>query len=442
MYFYTKIVCTHTIFGINQTIRPFQAFSYQEVQTQQTPLSQAMDAYIFDAVRTPRGRGKSDGAIHDQQPITLLSQVLQNLQSRNNLDTAFVDDVIMGCVTPVGEQGSDIARTAVLSAGYKRSTSGVQINRFCASGLEAVNMAASYVMAGQNELMIGGGVESMSRVPMGSDGGAMMTNPDLIATHSLVPQGISADLIATKYGYTREAADKFAENSHKKAAAATQAGRFGKSLIALKDDLGIDALSYDEGIRPDTTAEGLAKLKPSFEMMGLMGGLDALALRKYPELSEIRHIHHAGNSSQISDGAAGILIGTKEMGERLGLKPRAKFLGFGATGSEPTMMLTGTVPAAQKVFKRLGMNASDIDLYEVNEAFAVVPMFFMEQLNIHESIVNPNGGAIAMGHPLGATGAIILMTLLDELERTGKSTGLATLCVGGGMGIATVIERV
>ena len=401
-----------------------------------------MDAYIYDAVRTPRGRGKSDGSLHDVQPISLMAHVLESLRDRNHLDTSFVDDVIVGCVTPIGEQGADIARTAVLHAGYKQTTSGVQINRFCASGLEAVNMAAAYVMSGQVDLMIGGGVESMSRIPMGSDGGAMMTNPALIARHSLVPQGISADLIATKYGYSREAADAFAAESHRKALAATKAGRFNKSLVAVRDELGIEVLGFDEGIRAETTAEGLGRLKPSFEMMGLMGGLDALALMKYPELAEIRHIHHAGNSSQITDGAAGILIGNKAIGEKLGLKPRARFRALGATGSEPTMMLTGTVPSAQKILKRNGMTVSDIDLFEINEAFAVVPMFFMEQMNVPAEKVNVNGGAIAMGHPLGATGAIILMTVLDELERTGQGTGLATLCVGGGMGIATVIERI
>ncbi|MFN8353559.1 MAG: acetyl-CoA C-acetyltransferase [Spirosomataceae bacterium] len=399
------------------------------------------EAYIYDAVRTPRGRGKSDGSLHDVQPINLLTHVLKHLKSRNNLDTRWIDDVIIGCVTPIGEQGADIARTAVLEAGYQQTSSGVQINRFCASGLEAVNMAAAYVMSGQVDLMIGGGVESMSRIPMGSDGGAMMMNPSIVARHSMVPQGISADLIATKYGYSRELADAFSVESHRRAALASQQRLFSKSLVPVQDEIGITVLDTDEGIRPSTSLESLGKLKPSFEMMGQMG-LDNLALMKYADLTEIRHIHHAGNSSQITDGAAGILIGSKEMGEKLGIKPRAKFKGFGAVGSEPTIMLTGPVPAAQKVLKRAGMSVSDIDLFEVNEAFAVVPMFFMDQLNVPESKVNVNGGAIAMGHPLGATGAIILMTLLDELERQDKAAGLATLCVGGGMGIATVIERV
>lgn len=400
------------------------------------------EAYIYDAVRTPRGRGKSDGSLHDVQPIQLLSHVLRELKERNQLNTSLVDDVIVGCVTPVGEQGADIARTAVLEAGYDQSSAGVQLNRFCASGLEAVNAAAAYVMSGQVDLMIGGGVESMSRVPMGTDGGALFMNPQIVARHNVVPQGISADIIATKYGYNREQLDAYAAESHRRAAIATKNGWFKHSISAVTDEIGIPVLEFDEGIRPETTVETLAKLKPAFEMMGQMGGLDALAMLKYQELAEIKHYHHAGNASQITDGAGAILIGTKEIGEKLGLKPRARFRAFGVTGSEPTIMLTGPVPAAQKILKRAGMTTSDIDLYEVNEAFAVVPMFFMDQLNVHESKVNVNGGAIAMGHPLGATGSIILMTLLDELERRNLSTGLATLCVGGGMGIATVIERV
>jgi acetyl-CoA C-acetyltransferase len=398
-------------------------------------------AYIYDAVRTPRGRGKSDGSLHDIQPVSLAQQVLEQLRDRNHLDTSLIDDVIMGCVSPIGEQGADIARTAVIAAGYSQSVAGVQINRFCSSGLEAVNMAAAYIMSGQQELMIAGGIESMSRVAMGSDGGAMMMNPQLIAAHKFVPQGISADLIATKYGYTRDMVDSYAVESQRRAGIAQQANRFEKSMFAVKDDIGIDVLTYDEGMRPETTVESLGRLKPSFEMMGQMG-MDSLALMKYPEFNEIRHVHHAGNSSQIVDGSAGILIGSKEMGEKLGLKPRAKITAFGVCGSEPTIMLTGPVPATQKVLKRNGMNINDIDLFEINEAFAAVPMLFMDILGVDPSKVNVNGGAIALGHPLGATGAIILMTLLDELERTGKGTGLASLCIGGGMGIATVIERV
>lgn len=399
------------------------------------------EAYIYDAVRTPRGRGKSDGALHDIQPIQLAQQVLAQLRDRNQLDTSLIDDVIMGCVTPVGEQGADIARTAVMAAGYDQRVAGVQINRFCSSGLEAVNMAAAYIMSGQQELMIAGGVEAMSRVPMGSDGGAMMMNPQLIADHKFVPQGISADLIATKYGYTRQALDAYAVESQQRAAVAHAANRFAKSMFAVKDIIGMDVLTYDEGMRADTSLESLAKLRPAFEMIGQMG-LDNLALMKYPEINEINHVHHAGNSSQIVDGSAGILIGSKAMGEKLGLKPRAKITAFGVCGSEPTIMLTGPIPATQKVLKRNGMNINDIDLFEINEAFAAIPMLFMDILGVDAAKVNVNGGAIALGHPLGATGAIILMTLLDELERTGKGTGLASLCIGGGMGIATVIERI
>ncbi len=398
-------------------------------------------AYIYDAVRTPRGRGKSDGSLHDIQPVQLAQQVLQQLRERNQLDTSLIDDVILGCVTPIGEQGADIARTAVLAAGYDQRVAGVQINRFCSSGLEAVNMASAYIMSGQQDLIIAGGIESMSRVAMGSDGGAMMMNPQLIAEHKFVPQGIFADLIATKYGYSRELLDTYAVASQQKAASAQLNQRFAKSMFTVKDEIGQEVLTFDEGMRPDTSLDSLAKLKPAFETIGQMG-LDHLALMKYSELNEIKHLHHAGNSSQIVDGAAGILIGNKAIGEKLGLKPRAKITAFGVSGSEPTIMLTGPIPATQKVLKRNGMNINDIDLFEINEAFAAIPMLFMDVLNVDASKVNVNGGAIALGHPLGATGAIILMTLLDELERTDKSTGLASLCIGGGMGIATVIERV
>lgn len=400
------------------------------------------EAYIYDAVRTPRGRGKADGSLHTTQPIHLLTTVLKAVRDRNDLDTSLVEDAIMGCVSPVGEQGSDIARAAVIEAGYAETTAGVQMNRFCSSGLEAINTAAAYVMSGQSDLIVAGGVESMSRVPMGSDGGAMFTSPEMIAKHKMVPQGISADLIATKYGYTREQLDQFAAVSHERAENAWKENRFDKSIIAVNDSLGIPLLAKDEGIRPGTTAESLGKLKPSFEMMGQMGGLDALALQKYPELAKINHVHHAGNASQITDGAGVMLIGNKEVGEKAGLKPRAKMHSFTIVGTEPTIMLTGPAPAAEKLFKKTGLKASDIDLYEVNEAFAVVPMLFMDRIGIDPSIMNVNGGAIAMGHPLGATGAIILGTLLDELERQDKTLGLATLCIGGGMGIATVIERI
>lgn len=399
------------------------------------------EAFIYDAVRTPRGRGKSDGSLHEVQPIQLLTSVLKEIQLRNQLDTSYVDDVIMGCVTPVGEQGADIARTAVIEAGYAESVAGVQLNRFCSSGLEAINQAAAYVMSGQVDMIVAGGVESMSRVPMGTDGGALFMNPQIVARHNIVPQGISADLIATKYGYSRNDVDTFAAESYRRAVEAQQANRFAKSLVPYKDEIGVTILDHDEGVRPGTSAESLGKLKPAFEMMGSMG-LDALALMKYAEVDKINHVHHAGNSSQIVDGAAGLLIGSKEIGDKLGLKPRARIKAFAIIGSEPTIMLTGPVPATQKVLKKAGMSISDIDLFEVNEAFAAIPLFFMEQLGVDHSKVNVNGGAIALGHPLGATGAIISATLIDELERTGKQFGLSTLCIGGGMGIATIFELV
>ncbi|UHG90792.1 acetyl-CoA C-acetyltransferase [Spirosoma oryzicola] len=399
------------------------------------------EAFIYDAVRTPRGRGKSDGALHDVQPIQLLTSVLRELRDRNQLDTSLVDDVIMGCVTPVGEQGADIARTAALEAGYAESVAGVQLNRFCSSGLEAINMAGAYVMSGQVDAIIAGGVESMSRVPMGSDGGALFMNPQIVARHNIVPQGISADLIATKYGYSRNDVDRFAAESYRRAVAAQADNRFQKTLVPIKDELGLTLLDRDEGVRPDTTAESLGKLKPAFEGMGKMG-LDALALLKYAQFDKINHVHHAGNSSQIVDGAAAVLIGSKAFGEQSGLKPRARIKAFAVVGSEPTIMLTGPIPATRKLLKRAGMRISDIDLFEVNEAFAAIPMLFMDELGVDHSQLNVNGGAIALGHPLGATGAIISATLIDELERTGKQFGLSTLCIGGGMGIATLFERV
>jgi acetyl-CoA C-acetyltransferase len=399
------------------------------------------EAFIYDAVRTPRGRGKSDGSLHEVQPIQLLTSVLTAIKDRNNLDTRLVDDVIMGCVTPVGEQGADIARTAVLEAGYSDTVAGVQLNRFCSSGLEAINQAAAYVMSGQVDMIIAGGVESMSRVPMGTDGGALMFNPAVVANHKIVPQGISADLIATRQGYSRTDVDTYAAESYRRAVAAQAANRFAKSLVPYTDELGITILGHDEGVRPGTTVESLGSLKPAFEMMGSMG-LDALALMKYADLLKINHVHHAGNSSQIVDGAAGLLIGSKEAGIKSGMKARAKIKAFAIVGSEPTIMLTGPVPAAEKVLRKAGMSISDIDLFEVNEAFAAVPMYFMEKLGVDYSKVNVNGGAIALGHPLGATGAIISATLIDEMERTGKQFGLSTLCIGGGMGIATIFELV
>ncbi|HEY1056384.1 MAG TPA: acetyl-CoA C-acetyltransferase, partial [Emticicia sp.] len=362
-----------------------------------------MKAYIYDAIRTPRGRGKADGALYDVQPIQLLSTVLKSLKERNDLDTSYVDDVIVGCVSPIGEQGGDIARAAVLDSGYAQTVAGVQVNRFCSSGLEAINMAAAYVMSGQVDLLVAGGVESMSRVPMGSDGGALMMNPQLIAAHKLVPQGISADLIATKFGYSRTDVDTYAAESVRRAVEAQKSGYY-KSMVSVKDEIGITVLDRDEGIRPDTTVESLSKLKPAFEMLGSMG-LDALALMKYNHLTSINHVHHAGNSSQISDGAGALLIGNKEIGEKLGLKPRAKIRSFAIVGSDPTIMLTGPIPATQKVLKKAGMSLSDIDVFEVNEAFAAIPMLFMDQLGADHTKVNINGGAIALGHPLGATGA-------------------------------------
>lgn len=399
-----------------------------------------MEAYIYDAVRTPRGRGKSDGSLHEIQPVDLLATVLKAIKNRNDLDTSYIDDVIMGCVSPIGEQGADIARTAVLAAGYAQSVAGVQVNRFCSSGLEAINMAAAYVMSGQVDMLVAGGVESMSRVPMGSDGGALMMNPQIISQHKIVPQGISADLIATKYGYSRNDVDTFAVESVRRAVAAQAANRY-KSVVPVKDEIGLTVLDRDEGIRPDTTLESLGKLKPAFEMMGSMG-LDSLALMKYIDLVNINHVHHAGNSSQLTDGAGALLIGNKAMGEKLGLKPRAKIKAFAIVGSEPTIMLTCPVPATEKILRKAGMNIGDIDLFEVNEAFAAVPMLFMEHFGVDHLKVNVNGGAIALGHPLGATGAILSSTLIDELERSNKSTGLVTLCIGGGMGIATIFERV
>ena len=399
------------------------------------------EAFIYDAVRTPRGRGKSDGSLHDVQPIQLLTTVLRELRDRNQLDTRLVDDVIMGCVTPIGEQGADIARTAALEAGYAESVAGVQLNRYCSSGLEAINMAGAYVMSGQVDAIVAGGVESMSRVPMGSDGGALFMNPQIVARHKIVPQGISADLIATKYGYSRQDVDMFAAESYRRAVVAQADNRFARTLVPIKDDIGVTLLDRDEGVRPGTTVESLGKLKPAFAAVGQMG-LDALALLKYAQFDTINHVHHAGNSSQIVDGAAGVLIGSKEFGEQSGLKPRARIKAFAVVGSEPTIMLTGPIPATHKVLKRAGMNIGDIDLFEVNEAFAAIPLLFMDEFGVDHSQLNVNGGAIALGHPLGATGAIISATLIDELERTGKQFGLSTLCIGGGMGIATIFERI
>jgi len=399
------------------------------------------EAFIYDAVRTPRGKGKKDGSLHEATPVHLLKTLFDALRIRNHLDTALVDDIVLGCVTPVGEQGADIARIAALYAGWAESVAGVTQSRFCASGLESVNLAAMKVMSGQEDLVVAGGIESMSRWPMGSDGGAMVMDPRVNGGIDFVPQGIGADLIASLEGFSRRDVDEFAARSHQRAAAAQAAGYFDKTRIAVKDLNGLTLLDHDETIRPTTTTETLAGLKPSFEQQGQMG-FNATALRKYTTVEKITHVHHAGNSSGIVDGAALMLIGSKEAGIKMGLKPRAKIKTCQVIGSEPTIMLTGIGPASKKALKKAGMNANDIDLYEINEAFAAVVLRAARDLGISTDKINVNGGSIAMGHPLGATGCIILGTALDELERTGKSTALASLCVGGGMGIATIIERV
>ncbi|PSD37930.1 acetyl-CoA C-acetyltransferase [Acinetobacter radioresistens] len=399
------------------------------------------EAYIIDAIRTPRGKGKKDGSLYEVKPISLLTGLLNELQHRHQLDTSKVDDIVLGCVTPVGDQGADIAKTAAVAAGWNDDVAGVQINRFCASGPEAVNMAAMKVRSGWEDLVVAGGVESMSRVPMGSDGGPWALDPETNLYSGFVPQGIGADLIATLDGYTREDVDHFALHSQQKATQAQASGYFKKSVIPVKDKAGVVILAEDEFIKPNTTAEGLAKLNPSFEMMGQMG-FDAVALQKYPEAQKIHHVHHAGNSSGIVDGAALVLIASDKAVKEQNLKPRAKILSTALVGTDPTIMLTGPAPAARKALKKAGLSIDDIDLFEVNEAFAAVVMRFIHELKVDPAKVNVNGGAIAMGHPLGATGAMILGTLLDELERQDKKRGLATLCVGGGMGIATIIERV
>lgn len=399
------------------------------------------EAYIFDAVRTPRGKGRKDGALHETSALSLATQVLQALRDRNQLPADRVEDVILGCATPVGEQGADIARAAVLAADIGIGTAGVQINRFCASGLEACNIAAAKVIAGEAELAIGGGVESMSRVTMGSDGGALACDPAVAFKSYIAGQGIGADLLATLHGYTRHDVDAYALLSQQRAAQAWAEGRFDKSVIAVRDELGLKVLTRDEHLRPGTTLETLGALKPAFAKIGDMA-FDAVAIQRYPHVERIDHVHHAGNSSGIVDGAAGVLIGTREAGAALGLKPRARILGMASIGSEPSIMLTGPESVSAKLLKRLRMSPRDIDLYEVNEAFASVVLRTMQALDIPVERMNVNGGAIALGHPLGATGAMLLGTALDELERSGARTALVTLCVGGGMGTATVIERV
>ncbi|PTQ89316.1 acetyl-CoA C-acetyltransferase [Agitococcus lubricus] len=401
------------------------------------------EAYIYDAVRTPRGKGKKDGSLHTIKPIDLVVGLMDALAERNGQAVKqLADDVVLGCVTPVGDQGADIAKTAALAAGLADTVAGVQINRFCASGLEAVNMAAMKVRSGFEDLVIAGGVESMSRIPMASDGGAWAMDPATSLTTGFVPQGIGADLIATIEGFSRTDIDSFALQSQKRAAAAQANGYFDKSVVPVKDINGLTVLAKDEFIRGNATLEGLGALQPSFMMMGEMGGFNAVALQKYHWVEAINHVHTAGNSSGIVDGAALMLIGNEAAGKKLGLKPRARFLATALSGADPTIMLTGPAPAAYKALEKAGLTVADIDLWEINEAFAAVALRFMKDMGIKDDIVNVNGGAIAMGHPLGATGCMILSTLLDELERRNLKRGLATLCVGGGMGIATIIERV
>ncbi|NMM81575.1 acetyl-CoA acetyltransferase [Acidovorax sp. SRB_14] len=399
------------------------------------------EAYVFDAIRTPRGKGKKDGSLHEVKPISLLAGLLTELQARHQFDTAAVDDIVMGIVSPVGEQGSVLPKVAALRAGWDFRCAGVQVNRFCASGLEAVNLAAQKVKSGWEDLVVAGGVESMSRVPIGSDGGAWAQDPETNSATLFVPQGIGADLIATLDGYTRADVDAFALESQRRATAARAAGHFKQSVVPVRDFLGQTILEEDEFIKPHTTLEGLGALKASFEQLGAMG-FDAVALQRYPQVERIHHVHHAGNSSGIVDGAAAVLIGNEAAAQSHGLTPRARIVATALSGADPTIMLTGPVPAAQKALARAGMTIDQIDLFEVNEAFAAVPMRFMLELKVPHDKVNVNGGAIAMGHPLGATGAMILGTLIDELHRRQLRYGLATLCVGGGMGIATIVERV
>ena len=399
------------------------------------------ECFIFDAVRSPRGRGKKDGSLHEVTSLELATQSLQAIRDRNTLETAELDDVIMGCVDPVGEQGADIARAAVLKAGYAESVPGVQINRFCASGLEACNMAAGQIMAGQSELAIGGGVEAMSRVTIGSSGGAWPEDPSIAIPAYFVPQGISADLIATLDGFSRDDVDAFAVESQKRAGHAWASGYFTNSVVPVKDSQGLTILDRDEHMRPDTTMQSLGALKPAFAEFGAMG-FDSVAIQRYPQVEAMNHVHHAGNSSGIVDGAASVLMGTKKKGKALGLKPRAKIKAFASIGSEPCIMLTAPAEVTKKVLGRAGMTAKDIDLFEINEAFAAVVLRYIREMKLSPANVNVNGGAIAMGHPLGATGAMLLGSVLDELERRDLTTALVTLCIGAGMGTATIIERV
>ena len=398
-------------------------------------------AYIYDAIRTPRGKGKKDGALHQASPIWLTRTLLKEMQQRYHLDTSLVDDIVLGCVTPVGEQGSDIARIAALDAGWDQRVAGVTLSRYCASGLESINLAAAKVMSGVEDMVVAGGVESMSRVPMGSDGGAWYMDPRVNDATGFVPQGVGADTIATLKGFSRSDVDEFATESHRRAAAAWEKGYFDKSVVPVKDINGLLLLDKDETIRPNTDVATLAKLNPSFAMPGQMG-FDSVILDKYTTIEKVNHVHHAGNSSGIVDGAAICLIGSAAAGDKAGLKPRAKITMAAVIGSEPSIMLTGPTPACKKALDKAGMQASDIDLWEINEAFAAVPMNTASDFGISLDKVNVNGGAIAMGHPLGATGVMLMTTVLDELERCDLKTAMVTLCVGGGMGIATIIERV
>ena len=400
------------------------------------------DAFIYDHVRTPRGRGKADGALHEVTALNLAAQVLGAVRERNQLDTTLVDDVVMGCVDPVGEAGGDIARAAALVAGYGDGVPGIQINRFCASGLDAINFAAAEIMSGQHDMAVGGGVESMSRVGIGAAGGAWPMDPSIAVKTYFLPQGISADLIATRYGFSRDDVDAYAVDSQKRAAAAWNDGRFKHSVMPVKDVNGLTILAKDEHMRPSTTMQSLAQLQPSFAQIGEMYGFDAVAVQAHPEVETVKHVHHAGNSSGIVDGAAAVLVGSKKAGRRAGLKARARVKAFANIGSEPSIMLTGPIDVTRKVLKKAGMSLDDIDLFEINEAFASVVLRYMQAFDLDPAKVNVNGGAIAMGHPLGATGAMILGTVLDELERRDLSTALVTLCIGAGMGTATIIERV
>jgi len=402
----------------------------------------SQEAYIFDAIRSPRGKGKN-GSLNELTAVSLSAQVLSTLKERNNLDTENIEDVIWGNVTQVGEQGGCLARSAVLAANYSESTPGLSINRFCASGLEAVNLASNQVKGQAGSAYIAGGVEMMSRVPMGSDGAAIAVDPNLALNTHFVPQGISADLMATKYGFSRDDVDAYAVESQKRAKNAWEDQRFQKSIVKISDQNELTILDEDEYMRPETSMQSLGGLEPSFKMMGeVMPGFDNVALLKYPEFEKINHVHHAGNSSGIVDGAACVLIGSKEFGEKNNLKPRARILATSKIGTDPTIMLTGPLPATEKVLNKAGMNVKDIDIFEVNEAFAAVPLTFMDHFGIDHQKINVNGGAIAMGHPLGATGAMLIGTALDELERNNQSTALTTLCIASGMGASTIIERI